>query len=240
MPTPSPIPTAKQAGKTRSISELRRDQLSRAAFEAVARYGLRRATFEKVGELAGVSKGVVLHHFPEKTVLLEVVFLRSNSLLSEMLVELYRHADNPRERLWAIVVANFYPAIFNQRVCQAWVALASEIPHSVQCQRIQTACNARIDSNLRHALKHFLSPDDAAKAARQLGLLIDGIWVRGGLQSCALSSELAIDEMEFAILKLLPGGEQMLQKHRRARQKMETVADIALGAKAYKNNVMQL
>lgn len=226
--------------KTSSIREIRRDQLSRAAFEAVARYGLRRATFEKVGELAGVSKGVVLHHFPDKTVLLEAVFLRSNSLLSETLVELYRHADNPRERLWAIVVANFYEAIFNQRVCQAWVALASEIPHNAQCQRIQTACNARIDSNLRHALKHFLNPEEAARAARQLGLLIDGIWVRGGLQSGAFSSDGAIDEMEFAILKLLPGGEENVRLHRQARAKIEKVAAIALGSKAYKDNVMAL
>ena len=168
------------------------------------------------------------------------MFLRSNSLLSETLIELYRHAENPRERLWAIVVANFYEAIFNQRVCQAWVALASEIPHSVQCQRIQTACNARIDSNLRHALKHFLNKQDAVRASRQLGLLIDGMWVRGGLQSGALSSEAAIDEMEYAILKLMPGDEEHVRQHRQARLKIEKVATIALGSKAYKDNVMAL
>ncbi len=235
-----PVPSPQKLRKTSSIRDIRRDQLSRAAFEAVARYGLRKTTFEKVGELAGVSKGVVLHHFPDKTVLLEAVFLRSNSLLSETLIELYRHAETPRERLWAVVVANFFETLFNQPVCQAWVSLASEIPHSEQCQRIQTACNARIDSNLRHALKHFLNPEDAARAARQLGLLIDGIWVRGGLQSGALSSEAALDEMEFAILKLLPDDAESASKHQRARQKIEQVAAIALGSKAYKEKVMQL
>ncbi len=229
-----------KAKKTSSIREIRRDQLSRAAFEAVARYGLRRTTFEKVGELAGVSKGVVLHHFPDKTVLLEAVFRRSNSLLSETLVELYRHATTPCERLWAIVIANFFETIFNQRVCQAWVSLASEIPHSAQCQRIQSACNARIDSNLRHALKHFLSTEDAHHAARQLGLLIDGIWVRGGLQSGALSSKAAIDEMEFALLKLLPSDEGSVRQHRQARKKIEKVAGIALGSRAYQDRVLQL
>ena len=55
-----------------SIRSIRREELSRAAFEAVARYGLRKATLEKVGEIAGVSKGVVLHHFKDKSSLLEL------------------------------------------------------------------------------------------------------------------------------------------------------------------------
>ena len=48
--------------RTNSIREIRRGELSRAAFEAVIRYGLRKTTLEKVGSIAGVSKGVVLHH----------------------------------------------------------------------------------------------------------------------------------------------------------------------------------
>ncbi|MDG2406703.1 MAG: TetR family transcriptional regulator [Paracoccaceae bacterium] len=49
-----------------SIRNIRRAELSHAAFEAVVRYGLRKTTLEKVGDLAGVSKGVVLHHFKDK------------------------------------------------------------------------------------------------------------------------------------------------------------------------------
>ena len=110
------------------------------------RYGLRRTTLEKVGEIAGVSKGVLLHHFKDKGTLLEAVFRRSNSLLSESVIELYKYAEIPCERLWAIIVANFFETIFNQRVCQAWISLISDNPHSEQCQRIQIACNRCIYS----------------------------------------------------------------------------------------------
>ena len=68
--------------QARSISSIRRTELSQAAFEAVIRYGLRGTTLEKVGEIAGVSKGVVLHHFKDKSALLEAVFRRSNSVLN--------------------------------------------------------------------------------------------------------------------------------------------------------------
>lgn len=226
--------------KASSIRDIRRTELSRAAFEAVVRYGLRKTTLEKVGDIAGVSKGVVLHHFSDKSTLLEAVFRRSNLLLSETVVELYRHAETPAERLWAIVVANFSETIFNRSVCQAWVSLVSEIPHSVQCQRIQTACSARIDSNLRHELNHFLDDENCRKVAKHLGLLIDGIWVRAGLQSFTVSSETAIDEMEYAILAFLPNDKDSVEQHKLARQKIEGIAKIVLGSKAYEEKILQL
>lgn len=230
----------KKARSQTNIGSIRRAELSRAAFEAVVIYGLRKATLEKIGDLAGVSKSVVLHHFKDKGCLLEAVFRRSNSMLSDAFIELCRHAQTPHERVWAIIVANFFDAIFNRKVCQAWVSLSAEVAQSAQCQRIQTACNARIESNLRHELKHFLNSQDCQKTARHLGLLIDGIWVRGGLQSETLSSHAAIDEMEYAILKLLPNDKQSIRQHRQARKKIEQVAVIALGSNAYKEKTMQM
>ena len=73
--------------QSKSIRTIRRSELSRAAFEAVVRFGLRGTTLERVGEIAGVSKGVVLHHFKDKSSLLEAVFRRSNSMLSDSLIE---------------------------------------------------------------------------------------------------------------------------------------------------------
>lgn len=220
--------------RTSSIQTIRREELSRAAFEAVIRYGLRGTTLDKVGEIAGVSKGVVLHHFKDKGTLLEAVFRRSNSLLSESVIELYKYAEDPYERLWAIIVANFFETIFNPRVCQAWTSLISEVPHSRQCQRIQIACNQRIYSNLKHELKHFLDREDAESTSRQLGVLIDGIWVRAGLQVESIESKVAISEMEYAISKYLPNDEISAAKHKKARTKMETIAEIALGSRAFK------
>ena len=222
--------------QTKSIRSIRQAELSRAAFEAVVRYGLRKTTLEKVGDLAGVSKGVVLHHFKDKSALLEAVFRRSNTVLTASLVELYRHAETPFERLWSIIIANFSEAIYNRRVCQAWVSLAAEIPHSAQCQRVQTVCNARIRSNLRHELKHFLSHEDANRSALQLGMLIDSIWVWGGLNASPLTSNAAIAEMEYAIFKFLPTDEDSVAKHKMARRKIENVAKILMSSKAYKES----
>ena len=220
--------------RSNSIRNIRRAELSVAAFEAVIEYGLRRTTLDKVGDKAGLSKGVVLHHFKDKSALLAAVFRRSNSLLSESVVELYKYAETPYERLWAIIVANFFGSIFNHRVCQAWVSLISEVPHNHECQRIKIACNNRIISNFRHELKHLLGHEGAMSASKHLGLLIDGLWMRGGLSAEPVESSTAISDMEFALSKLVPFDEVSAAKHHNARKKIEEIASIVLGSKAFK------
>lgn len=226
--------------RSSSIRTIRRDELSRAAFEAVIQYGLRKTTLDKVGDIAGVSKGVVLHHFKDKSALLEAVFRRSNTLLSESVVELYRYAETPYERLWAIIVANFFETIFNRQVCQAWVSLISEVPHNGECQRVQIANNERIRSNLMHELKHFLPEDEAKRVVRHLGVHIDGIWVRAGLLPDPVETSAAVSEMEFAVSKMLPYDAISAAKHQEARKKIETIAGIALGSKAFKDRSLQV
>ena len=223
--------------RTSSIRDIRRSELSSAAFEAVIRYGLRGTTLDKVGDIAGVSKGVVLHHFKDKGTLLEAVFRRSNSLLSRSVVELYACAENPHERFWSIIVANFFETVFNPRACQAWVSLVSEVPQSCHCQRIAIVCNERIQSNFRHELRHFLPASEVEPTARALGQLIDGIWVRAGMLPDQITGDGAIDEMVFVVSKMLPADELSASKHHEALCKMKNFASIVLGSRSFREQV---
>ena len=213
--------------RAKSIRSIRQSELSRAAFEAVVQFGLRGTTLERVGEIAGVSKGVVLHHFKDKSALLEAVFRRSNAVLSMSLVELFHFTETPYERLWAIAHSNFSEPIYTREVCQAWVSLLSEVPHSKNCQRVQSINNARIKSNLSHELRHFLDADLVPDVANILGVLIDGIWVRAGLFAIPPDSEKALDEFEFTLLNFIRSSKKDLQRHRAARAKIKNIADVA-------------
>lgn len=219
--------------RAKSIRSIRQSELSRAAFEAVIKYGLRGTTLERVGKIAGVSKGVVLHHFEDKSALLEAVFRRSNSVLSMSLVELLRHTKTPYERLWAIAHANFSEPIYNREVCQAWVSLLAEVPHNKNCQRVQSINNARIKSNFTNELKHFMQKDRAIDVAKILGVLIDGIWVRAGLFSTVPNCEVALDEFEITLLQFIGPSLEEREQHRVAREKIKAVAEIALSSKLF-------
>jgi TetR/AcrR family transcriptional repressor of bet genes len=54
-----------------------------------------------------------------------------------------------------------------------------------------------------------------------------------------VDSTAAISEIEYAILKMLPNGKKSIASHRKARQKIENVASIALGSKAYQEKSFQ-
>lgn len=223
--------------RSRTIRAVRQKELSAATFEAVVQYGLRGATLDKIAEIAGVSKGVVLHHFKDKSALLEAVVRRSDSLLKEAVIELYYYSETPHERLWAAIVANFSESIFNDRVCQAWVSLLSEVPHNQACRRLRFVSNARIESNFRHALKPFLDADDARHVARLINMLVDGIWMRRGTMIEEIGTKEALNEIENVLLKFLPPEAGNPADHKVAREKMELVARIALGSRAFANSL---
>jgi TetR/AcrR family transcriptional repressor of bet genes len=187
-----------------------------------------------------VSKGVVLHHFKDKGSLLEAVIRRTNGMLSTSLIELYRHADTPHERLWAIIIANFHESIFNQAVCRAWVSLMAEVPHNRDSQRVQTANYARVAGNFAHELKHLVPRAEARIIARHLNLLIDGIRVRVGSRVEPLDGARAIGEHEYELMKFLPTDDDALRQHRAARARIENVARIALGTRAFLEKAMAL
>jgi TetR/AcrR family transcriptional repressor of bet genes len=85
-----------------------------------------------------------------------------------------------------------------------------------------------------------LPEDEAEQVARHLGVHIDGIWVRAGLLPDPVETSAAVSEMEYAISKLLPFDEISAAKHKEARKKIETIADIALGSKAFKEKSLQV
>ena len=120
------------------------------------------------------------------------------------------------------------------------MALISEVPHNNECQRIQTARNKRIYTNFKHELKHFLHPKEAIQVSHQLGILIDGLWLRGDISAELVKSATAISEMEFALSKLLIFDEVSEQKHRNARKRIEEIATIVLEPKAFQKKSYQV
>lgn len=222
----------------RSIRDIRRQQLSDAAFEVLMQHGIRGTTMERIAKAAGVSKGIVLHNFKDKDALFEAVFKKSNTLLREGIIDLFSHAETPEERLFAIVAGNFSPSIFEQKICHAWVNLCAEVPYNPQALRIQTVVHSRLRSNLLSALKDLAPQQEVDLIAMQITTLIDGIWLRASLQKDAMLSEKGIDLLEHAINRLLGNDATEAERFHRAREKMENLADIILGSKTFQRRAV--
>lgn len=217
-----------------SIRHMRRAEISQAAYEVLVEHGTRSATLERVAKRAGVSKGVVLHHFKDKDVLFEGVMRRANTLLRDSVIELLQHANTPHERLAAIVVGNFADPVFRPQVCHAWICLCADVPYNPQLRRIQTVIHRRMKSNLLVALRQ-IGVGDAEVAADQVRVSIDGIWVQASTRLEPMTSEEGTRLAVNAIAMALGGADRDALSE--AIEKMEGIAAIVLRSKAYTQRI---
>lgn len=220
----------------RSIGDIRRAELSQAAFDALVQYGIRGTTLDRVAALAGVSKGVVLHHFRDKDALFEGVQRKANSVLRDCVLELLHHAETPVERLYAIIVGNFSEPVFQQEICHAWISLCSDVPHNKQSQRIQTVVHQRMRSNLVSALRHLVPQARVDRLAFQICTVMDGIWLRASFQVQPMSGAEGVEQVDDAVRHLLQAIDA--PAYTAARRKMENLAAIVLTSRAYRGRAM--
>ncbi|WP_427026264.1 choline-binding transcriptional repressor BetI (plasmid) [Aureimonas ureilytica] len=190
--------------RLRKLGDIRRQELRRAAFEVLQREGMAGATLEKVAAHAGASKGIVLHYFRNKQELFEHAMREANLGLRRAVVERLRTAGTPYQRVLAVVEANFDERFYEPSVAHAWLALCAEVPREPQLARIQAVIHARMHSNLVSALKAMLPREEADRTALLVSGLIDGLWLRLGLQSGGIPRDEAIALVRGLIDRQLP------------------------------------
>jgi len=80
-------------GQKRTAADTR-DLIFQAASQILIDEGLSSLTLAKVAQQAGLSKGGLLYHFPNKVTLIEAIFEYHNGLFEARLVELFRAEDD--------------------------------------------------------------------------------------------------------------------------------------------------
>lgn len=191
--------------KLSRISEIRRRELRQAAYSLLQTEGVAGTTLEKVATYAGASKGIVLHYFRNKQELFEQAMREANAAVRRAVVERIRAAKTPREKVMAIVLGNFEEEFFKPSISHAWLSLCAEVPREPQLARLQMVFHARMRSNLLSALRDMTDREDAEELALGISVLIDGLWLRMGLDSQSVTREGALAQMQRYLDRNLPG-----------------------------------
>lgn len=160
------------------IEKIRRHDLIEAAYRTFLDHGLSGMTMARIGERAGMSHGIVNYYFRSKDELLSAVVRKANFLIMQETARRLRQAATPRQRVSAIIAANFSSELFTREVARAWVSYYAIIGHYKDFERLQNAVDRRLASNLLHALKQITGPERAADIASGVAVLIDGLWLR--------------------------------------------------------------
>jgi AcrR family transcriptional regulator len=184
---------------TREQAEVRRGMLIEAATRCLSRGGIGAFTINSICQEAGVSRGLINHHFDSLDALLVEVYKSSlyASVNAHIAEARLRRSDNaewpPQEALVELVRSNFSPVYFSRENLLLWLSLWGEIAVN---QRLKAA-----HSELYNAYRAELAEDiaavaktrgrqlDASALARNFIALVDGLWLEWCLDDTVITPE---------------------------------------------------
>ena len=175
---------------SRKSATQRRHELIAAAIRCLGKGGMAAFTIDQICKEAGVSRGLINHHFRSKDELLV-------SIYAEMTAHLIQPApaDNSADVLVSIVETSFDEHSFNRSNLRAWLAVWGQVSSNPALsdlhQQRYGAYKNRITAALIDLPETAGTRVDADSVARQLIALIDGLWLEFCLHSSGFSLQAA-------------------------------------------------
>jgi len=165
----------------------RRALLEDAARACIARGGIRGFTVDKVAAEAGVSRGLITHHFGSMDGLLVAVYAR-------MYREWIAAIEAPRPgltRIAALVEALVSPEIFDHDVLKIWLTLWGEVATNPvlreEHRKLYGTYRAAIVAALAEAAAANGRPIDAETVAAAFICLVDGFGVQRSVEPALMT-----------------------------------------------------
>ncbi len=175
---------------TRLSSEDRRAQLMDVALAGLAKGGIQEFTVDRICQAAGVSRGLILHHFGSMGGLLAAVYARLYRETTPNLASLPANS-----RLEALIDGTFAPKAFNRDTLNAWVALWGQIANTPKLREEHRRQYAAYVEDVSAALAALSTAQgrgiEARPLAKALICLIDGLCLQHCLDPEAMPADAA-------------------------------------------------
>ena len=202
--------TAAKPRFERHDADVRRRSLVEATLESLKRHGHEGLSIRRISAEAGVSIGLINHHFPNKNALVAEAYRHFNSQLVAGIRAAAENAPQaPRERLRALFKATFSPPNLNRDVLAVWIVFWGLYHHSSEIQAVHDEAYGGYMSLLREPLAGLQKAHGRLRlnvrlAAIGLQALLDGLWLEWCLDPDNFSPREAVTLCENWIDSLLP------------------------------------
>jgi TetR/AcrR family transcriptional repressor of bet genes len=160
------------------IQDIRRRELIEATIQSISKSGFADLTVGHISRQAGASAGNIHYYFGGKNELLEATMRWLLTTLRKAGIARLTRTKTPRERLEAVVQANFDPLLFTPENVCAWIQFWAQAPYDKRLKRLQDINTARVRSNLLEALRPLVPGGNALAASDMIQMQLDGIWLR--------------------------------------------------------------
>ncbi|HEV8019048.1 MAG TPA: TetR family transcriptional regulator C-terminal domain-containing protein [Steroidobacteraceae bacterium] len=197
----------------------RRQALIAATIECLKRYGHEGLSIRTISAQAGVSVGLINHHFPNKDELVASAYRHFNAeLIAGVQAAVACAADTPRARMRAFLEASFAPPNLDAEVLAVWVVFWGMYRHSRLIERVRHETYQAYLKLVRGLLAGLLegqparprggraAAPDLRLAAIGLTALLDGLWLQWCLEPGAFRPAEAVALCERWLDALWVGG----------------------------------
>jgi len=196
----------------RATPAVRREALVDATLRCLKQFGHEGVSVRRISAAAGVSIGLINHHFPSKAGLIAETY---ETLALSLQDSIRRQADNkdksPRTRLSDFFRASFSPEILDPQLFNVWLVFWSMVAHSPEIRAVHDRTYGKYRSILESLLGQLVAsgaapPLKLRPAAIALSALLDGLWVEMCLSPTVFKAREAIALCEDWVNALCNGG----------------------------------
>ncbi len=170
----------------RKTAQQRRSELINAGIACLGEGGMTAFTIDQICKQAGVSRGLINHHFKSKEELLVSIYAQMTDYLVRD-----RAKVSAKQQIAGFIDSSFDPGSFNKSNLRAWLAIWGQVATQRELKSLHQKRYLLYRQQLVAALSVIATDEqldiDADSIARQLIALIDGLWLEYCLHSDGFS-----------------------------------------------------
>jgi TetR/AcrR family transcriptional regulator, transcriptional repressor of bet genes len=206
----------------REPAEARREELVAATLACLRKFGHEGASVRRISAEAGVSMGLINHHFPGIAGLVAAAY---DSLATTLLAASRAHAlavaGEPLASLHAFFAASFAPDALDPALFRTWLVFWSLVPHSPEMRVVHDRTYGETRAVLETLLSRLkrvagVPPFRVGSAAIGLSALMDGLWVELSLNPASFDAGEAVALCDDWVQALAAGALPGLKTPRRS------------------------
>ena len=203
-----------EARFSRMEPELRKANLIEATLVCLKRHGFQGASIRKICAEAGVSVGLISHHYSGKDELVAEAYMAVTGRVMTLLRDaMEQAAPNARERLSAFFRGSFSAELLDPQLIDAWLAFWGAVKTAEAINQAHDHSYGEYRAILRKVLMELAQEEgwenfDGDLAAISLSALLDGLWLESGLNPGTFTPEQGIQICEAWVDGLQAGGRQ--------------------------------
>jgi TetR/AcrR family transcriptional repressor of bet genes len=188
----------------------RRTDLIEATMDCIVELGIQGTSVRAVAAKAGVSNGLIRHHFSSKENLIVEAYRRTIAIITGPPLAVAETEGSAVEKLRRFIVASVSGPVAEPRILSLWATFISQVHINERFREVHRTLYVTYRSACRHVIEQALaaagrdlSDYEAHNLSIALNAIIDGLWLEGCLSADEIDEALQIEIALSSVERLL-------------------------------------